>query len=283
MDATKNRIMMFYEKFPLIGKEHPAWDYSYDKLSEFDKGVLISLILKKIVFRPSAYNKFLKTLNKKERVHGFFTSFFSAVKRKEAADNYKKLADKGSSRSKFRYKILLDYLSQEKIKNKKVLDAGCGTFPCFDKISKKNKAYGIDFSERMVRHANKIWRTDKVIKGDAEKIPFPEGYFDAAACFGVLIFYKNIEKIMLELARVSKKAVIFDIFDSGELPYVSPCWLSSLKCYYLGRLHEPYQHDIGEAINFMKKQGFTLKNASTFTDGISNSHKVLVFQKDDFK
>ena len=277
---NKKNLIKTYNSIALTNN-HLPWDYSYKRLSEFDKGILISLLPKKIIFKPKSYKKFFMILSKKERFLGFIYALISIRKRRETIENYKRITKKDISRSKFRYNILLEYLSKEKVKNKKILDVGCGTFPCFDKISKDNKVYGIDISTNMASHAKETWKTDDITIGDVEKVPFPNQSFEIVSCFGVLIFYKNLEKSISELMRVAKKVIIFDLFDSEELPYLSPCWLNSNVRYYLGRYHEPYQHDIKKVIKLCKEKGFILQSVSTFADGISDDHKILICSKNE--
>jgi len=70
-----------------------------------------------------------------------------------------------------------------KIKNKRILDIGCGYGTLLSKI-KEGELYGIDMSSKLLQHANK--KIENVIKGDAQKLPFKDHQFDVTISSEVL-------------------------------------------------------------------------------------------------
>lgn len=88
------------------------------------------------------------------------------------------------------------------IKNKTVLDAGCGVGAFTETLVKDNKVYGVDFSEKSLEYAKK--RGLDTICADLKALPFEDGKFDIVLCIGVIQLISGYEDILKELARVTK-------------------------------------------------------------------------------
>lgn len=95
----------------------------------------------------------------------------------------------------------------------KILDVATGTADLAIEHAKKTKASitGLDLSQKMLDYGqakiNKKELKDriKLVKGDAENLPFQEGEFDiVTVSFGVRNF-ENLEKGISEMGRVLKK------------------------------------------------------------------------------
>ncbi|HJY62871.1 MAG TPA: class I SAM-dependent methyltransferase [Ignavibacteria bacterium] len=57
----------------------------------------------------------------------------------------------------------------------------------------------------------------KVSTGNAEEgLDYPDNTFDLVYCFNTTWYFKNIEKVINEMIRVSKKWVVFDIMDATD-------------------------------------------------------------------
>lgn len=86
----------------------------------------------------------------------------------------------------------------------RLLDVGCGngffTF-YFDKIC---DVYGIDYSEKMLQ-MNPVKKTSVM---DANDLKFEDGLFDVVFCHALLHHVENIDKVIQEMKRVSKKYII---------------------------------------------------------------------------
>jgi ubiquinone/menaquinone biosynthesis C-methylase UbiE len=118
------------------------------------------------------------------------------------------------------------YKDQKKVNNQikdllnptngdKVLDVGCGTGILTRLIAPsvfpRGKVMGIDISTHFVeiaRHNSQNLRCSSVIKfdvGDAQKLPYPDQYFDAVLAARLLLYIDHPQRAVKELKRVVKK------------------------------------------------------------------------------
>ena len=104
------------------------------------------------------------------------------------------------------FKIIADLIES----NTRVLDVGCGdgTLIEFLKDNKKIDIRGIEISKNNVQQC--IGKGLTVIEGDAEKdlSQFPDGSFDFVILSQTLQAFLNPEKVISELLRVGKKAIV---------------------------------------------------------------------------
>ena len=104
------------------------------------------------------------------------------------------------------FKIIADLIE----KNTRVLDVGCGdgTLMEFLRNNKQIDIRGIEISKNNVQKC--IGKGLTVIEGDAEKdlSQFPDGSFDFVILSQTLQAFLNPEKVISELLRVGKKAVV---------------------------------------------------------------------------
>jgi len=125
--------------------------------------------------------------------------------------NQEQVWDKISEKwSKFRTQIsptVEEFLKEQK---GKVLDIGCGSGRNFIKLDKQ-KLYGIDFSEKMLKLAEKkvkeIGIKIELKKADSTQIPYKDNYFDAVLCYSLLHCIdskKDRKKTLKEIYRVLK-------------------------------------------------------------------------------
>lgn len=84
------------------------------------------------------------------------------------------------------------------------LDVGCGDGFMFDCAPKNWSSYGIDITDAMINECKKNHPTVVVKKGMAEKIPFPDSYFDFVSCYSFLDHLKNTSAFYKEVYRVLK-------------------------------------------------------------------------------
>jgi len=106
----------------------------------------------------------------------------------------------------------------DKVKNKKVLDVGCGTGRISIKLLKKGaKVFGIDVSNKMLQKARdktKKYRDRCEFKiASLYKIPYKKQDFDFVICSLVLSHIKNLDKAISEMSRVLKRNGIMIISD----------------------------------------------------------------------
>lgn len=129
---------------------------------------------------------------------------------------------------------ILDLVS-ETTKYQRVLDIGCGPGTISeDLLGISEKVWGIDISENMIKIArkrfNEIKPNSKIhfAVGDAEKLDFPENFFDVVFCLGVLRYLDSWEKGLQEIYRVLKPKgiVVFTFYYR-----FSPHWVSMYFFY----------------------------------------------------
>lgn len=128
-----------------------------------------------------------------------------------------------------------------------VLDVGCGSGIVTRDIARltKGKVIAVDGSEDMINVAKDVLKDYKNVElkvCNAEALPFEDNTFDIVTCNLVLMWADNPQKVVNEMARVTKKG--------GKV-------LASLEPDYGGKLHWPEHPKVdpifaGEAI---KKRG----------------------------
>ena len=104
------------------------------------------------------------------------------------------------------FKIISDFIEE----NTRVLDVGCGdgTLMEFLQNNKKIDIRGIEISKKNSQKC--VGKGLTVIEGDAEKdlYQFPDSSFDFVILSQTLQAFLNPEKVIQELLRVSKKAIV---------------------------------------------------------------------------
>ena len=107
---------------------------------------------------------------------------------------------------KLEFKIIANLIK----KNTRVLDVGCGDGTLMEFLKDNNKIdiRGIEISKNNVQKC--IGKGLTVIEGDAEKdlSQFPDGSFDFVILSQTLQAFLNPEKVISELLRVGKKAIV---------------------------------------------------------------------------
>lgn len=151
-------------------------------------------------------------------------------------------ADRDYQIRKEGFDVLIDI---KDLKNKKILDIGCG-FGAFIKYALEKgsiEVSGIEISEDDLKEAKSSFKSSKVIlkEASAVSLPFPNNYFDTVVSFEVLEHIpKNTEnKMFSEINRVLKK--------NGVL-YLSTPFASIISKYF-----DPAFYLIGHR-HYSKKQ-----------------------------
>lgn len=86
----------------------------------------------------------------------------------------------------------------------RLLDVGCGDgffLFHFDKIC---DAYGVDYSERLLRKNP----SKKTFRMDAHRLDFDDNSFDVVFCHSLLHHVEDPDRVVREMARVSRKHVV---------------------------------------------------------------------------
>lgn len=103
------------------------------------------------------------------------------------------------------------FLKDLNLKDKKILEIGCNVgnqLRLLQKMGCKN-LYGIELQPYAVQRAKDLTKGINIIQGEADEIPFKDGYFDLVFTSGVLIHIapENLSNIMKEIVRCSKKYI----------------------------------------------------------------------------
>jgi len=88
-------------------------------------------------------------------------------------------------------------------KGNRILDVGCGTGILSESLTSKNEVFGIDFSEKMLEYAKKRGFS-KLVKSEADSLPFEDGIFDLELCISVSQHLEEIYETIRELSRTTK-------------------------------------------------------------------------------
>lgn len=104
---------------------------------------------------------------------------------------------------KITYSLLSKYLGEKK--ERKILDAGCGTGGMFQAIAPFGEIWGIDSSEEALKFSHKR-NFAKLFMGDIALLPFEDDFFDVIVCSDVL-YHRNVSDesmVLKEFHRVLK-------------------------------------------------------------------------------
>ena len=102
-----------------------------------------------------------------------------------------------------------------------ILDVGCGPGQfcgCCANYKEFTAIYGIDISDTAIEYAKSAWPEPcKFLTSIAEKIEFPDKFFDYVTCIGSLEHFVDIPKALEEMKRVAKDDARFIILLPNRL------------------------------------------------------------------
>ena len=95
-------------------------------------------------------------------------------------------------------------------KSERILDVACGVGQLSLKIAGRGcEVYGIDMSEDAIDYARYLSKRVKIVcqfqVGNAEHLPYPDGYFDKIVCSSSLEHFHDDGKALTEMRRVLKQ------------------------------------------------------------------------------
>jgi len=164
-----------------------------------------------------------------------------------------------------------------------VLDVGSAD-GMFSKVildrSKAKKFIGIEAVESSVAWAKKHWRKVKNMEfrvGDAHKLPFKPGRFDAIFCLEVLEHVENPGKVLQEFKRVMKKGS-YGVFlvpsNSNLFKFVWYLWLHFYPRGWVWRDTHIQTYRNNYLLKLCKKVGFEVEAEKKFLLGMLHAVKV---------
>ncbi|EPY6430224.1 methyltransferase domain-containing protein [Clostridium sporogenes] len=113
----------------------------------------------------------------------------------------------GVTRSEMNNKFLTQYVDRDS----KILEVGCNVGNQLRLLQRMGytNLYGIELQDYAVEKAKELTKGINIIKGNADDIPFKDGYFDLVFTSGVLIHInpENIKKVLEEIFRCSNKYI----------------------------------------------------------------------------
>ena len=158
-----------------------------------------------------------------------------------------------------------EILSLIKIKeNTKILDVATGTgIYLIEALKKGGVGYGVDISKSMLEQVKKKIikfklksKVIKIIKGDAEKLPFHSDFFDIVICIGMFEYYPlvKVKAFLEEIKRVLKKEgnLIVDFPNNNN----KEVYEFQKKERSAG--HEIHIYEKGKINEFLKHMGFRI-------------------------
>lgn len=106
-----------------------------------------------------------------------------------------------------------------------ILDVGCGTGAILSMVTDEYrhvKAYGIDFSEKMIEKASEILgRKAQLTVGESDSLPWSDDFFDLVVCNSSFHHYPEPVKTLTEMRRVLRP--------SGRVIIADPWWTDTIR------------------------------------------------------
>ncbi len=108
-------------------------------------------------------------------------------------------------------KPAISSLLRDIVKNKKVLDLGCGSGIFSNEISTRWRAEvtGIDLSNGLIKIAEENYPKINFFVGNAQKTPFKDNSFDVITSSLMIHYFKNLRPLFKEVSRILKRRGIF--------------------------------------------------------------------------
>lgn len=198
---------------------------------------------------------------------------------------YKSRKDK--SGISYFYNELLEFPTTYKmlgnIKNKKVLDLGCGPGINTKKMYNAGaKIKGIDLSTNLIKIAKTINPKVEFIVGDINKLPYKNKEFDIVVCSLVLGHIKNWNSVLSEIRKVLKKEglLVFSIHNPVTEKFVKTKWFFKKYRQLKGYFNEDLKRSIwkeekgkqSEIIHYHKTYGTIIKTL------VKNGFKIIDYE-----
>ncbi|NQV91024.1 class I SAM-dependent methyltransferase [Candidatus Woesearchaeota archaeon] len=172
------------------------------------------------------------------------------------------------------------------VKNKVILDLGCGFGDHSLKLSKKGakKIIGIDLSKELIKFANEqnISNCKFEVGNIDQKLKFPHNYFDIVISGLAIHYIKNINQLFKEVKRVLKKNGTF-VFSTGhpifDLINQTPKLKNEMKALGTRRIIDGNYFDESQKISDLGSIGKVKMYSYTFEtfikSGLNNGFELI--------
>jgi ubiquinone/menaquinone biosynthesis C-methylase UbiE len=122
----------------------------------------------------------------------------------------------------------------------RILDIGCGTgasaLPAAERIGPEGRVIGVDLAERLLeiarrKAAERRLANAEFIAGDMERLPYPDGHFDAVVSVFSLFFVADMAKALRELWRMLRPDGVLAVTSWGARMFEpgTSAWWSAVR------------------------------------------------------
>lgn len=168
------------------------------------------------------------------------------------ASNYEQTSD-----GKFCARIYPAILSElNRDESQTILDVGCGTGILLSQVKDGNTLCGLDLSSGMIEQAKlKLGDRAELVVGDAEHLPWPEGFFDTVLCSFSFHHYPKPDAVLREMHRVLKTGGSLILAD----PWMPPPFLQMLNLMIrFSRSGDFHEYSKKEVTGLLRSSGFRI-------------------------
>lgn len=145
------------------------------------------------------------------------------------------------------------------MREKKVLDYGCGLGGNYTFIAKKGAYFGVDILETNITYAKNRYTKGRFYLTNGRKLPFRSDYFDEVHAYDVLEHVEDMGVVLYEINRVLKKG--------GKFFVVVPAHVSEKKML---KLKPSYFEDVGHV---------RIVDPDNLTSRLKKENYIRVFMK----
>lgn len=103
----------------------------------------------------------------------------------------------------------------------KIVELGCGLSPMLAYAAHFNKAYGVDYSQKTIEQAQRLYPEIEYICSDVTDTPFPDEHFDAVIAGEVIEHLEHPNRLLNEMERICKKGGKI-ILSTPHLEFIDP-------------------------------------------------------------
>ena len=166
--------------------------------------------------------------------------------------------------------------------NFNILDIGCGTGNCLNKVAKLNnqlQLFGLDNSLEMIKIARNKFKKITFSSGNAEDLPFEDNLFNLIITTDAFYYFKKKERVISECSRVLKGNGYLFIFTPSIDQFLSRLLVNLSK---ISSIEKESQHlYLKDLIFLTESYGFKLikKDLSNWPGLFGFKYWSLLFQK----